>query len=182
MHENESSGYFLKMYKNGQKCLKTSWKSTEWGTKFPEIRKFPENSQKFPENSHACISHCNYSLNCLYLLNGFRHKSLNGLPLGSNPIYWCTYSGPCNVNANVYIIALELDWRQNGTSVSPMENLWPSTVHNATPQWLGSCLASWGMYDATYNDNKRTTCMLHHCETILMLKITLRNNAETCEK
>ncbi len=44
-HENESLRYFLKMCKNEQKCLKTSWKSTEWGKKFPEIRKFHENSQ-----------------------------------------------------------------------------------------------------------------------------------------
>ncbi len=41
---NESLGHFLKMFKNGQKMSQTSSKSTEWGTTFHEIRKFPENS------------------------------------------------------------------------------------------------------------------------------------------
>ncbi len=33
----------------------------------------------------------------------------------------------------------------NGTPVSPIENLCPSTVQMETPQYLGSYLASWGM-------------------------------------
>ena len=51
----------------------------------------------------------------LYLLSGFRHKSLNGLPLGSKPIYWCTYSGPCSINANVYIMSYTY-WVDLGTN------------------------------------------------------------------
>ncbi len=47
-HENESSGFLMTMCKNGQKCIKTFWKTTELGTKFPEIR-------KFSDNSHASI-------------------------------------------------------------------------------------------------------------------------------
>ncbi len=41
---------FLKMCKNLQKCLKTSWKSTEWGTK---IWKFPENSHVWKEKLYS---------------------------------------------------------------------------------------------------------------------------------
>ncbi len=48
--DNEPLGCFLKWCKDGQQCLKISWKSAESGTKFPEIR-------KFPENSHAYIIH-----------------------------------------------------------------------------------------------------------------------------
>ncbi len=77
-HKNESLEVFLKMCKNGRKCLKTSWKSTEWDTKLPEIR-------KFPENPHAWIIIPDYLDELLVLLwrllcwifHNILHKSTN---------------------------------------------------------------------------------------------------------
>ncbi len=67
--ENEPLGNFLRLPKNGQICLKPSWKSKEWGTKFCEIR-------KFCENTHACIESVTVILSCFsanQVLYGFVH-------------------------------------------------------------------------------------------------------------
>ncbi len=66
-YANESLGHFLKMCKTGQKCLKIFWKSIEWNTKFPKIRK----CHKY---FHACSSEtCTIISQCIKYSPLFNH-------------------------------------------------------------------------------------------------------------
>ena len=80
--------------------------------------------------------------------SSFRETSLNARPLGSMPTCLWTRSSPISSIAAAYINGFTQDWMEKSTSVSPMSNRWPSTVHTEMPNQLGSASSRMGMYDA----------------------------------